>query len=350
MKFYDHFSLEYNDDLTPLEKNFKELYLQFAELYSQAPHSFHDIEHLFAHIPSELREPIAQIHPGNFLNEHMFFPDAIDVSIHKHDRYSPVILHSHDFIEIICVLDGECTNYVGTETLELTAGDICIIAPNAIHAIKSFSDDNIIYNLLIRTSTFQTVFFDVLSGDDILSDFFLRILYHSPASPHLLFRTGNDRDFYRYIGLIYSEYETKQQYKNRMLVNLASSFFINLLRKHSADIRTNLSVPHDENIVYVLRYLQMHYKTLTLTELSDFFGYSTRQMQRLLHAATGLSFRKNILKLKMNEAQRLLKEASVSVDMIAERLGYATPESFRHTFKKYYGQTPGDYRYTGQKQ
>lgn len=340
MHFCNTFSIDYLDELNPLEVSFKSLYSQYNNIYSHAPYTLSEIEFLLSQIPVSLRKPIEQIHPGNLLNEGMFFPTNIDVCIHRHDRYSPAIMHSHDFIELICVLNGQCTNYLETESLHLATGDICIIAPDTNHAIQAASDDAIIYNLLIRTSTFQTAFFEVLSDDNILSDFFLRMLYHSPVNSHLLFKTGNDPEFYRYIGWIYSEYASQQQYKNRMLINLVSSFFVHLLRKHSADVQTNFSVPHEENIVYVLRYLQMHYKTLTLNELSNFFGYSTRQMQRLLHASTGLSFRENILKLKMNEAQRLLENSSLSVDIIAERLGYSTAESFRHTYKNYFGHTP----------
>lgn len=344
MQYNSSFTIEYNDKLTPLESAFKDLYLRFPDNYPQTPTPSENISNFFSWISPELRDDINFFHSSSFLSEEAFIPDRTDVSIHRHDRYSPAFIHSHDFIELICVLRGDCINYVGSEQFKLAKGDLCIIAPSADHTICSFSDTDVIYNILIRTSTFQTAFFNVLSEDNILSDFFLHLLYQSPTSPHLLFHTDADDDFYRYIGLIYSEFEANQRYCNRMLVNLVSSFFIYLLRNHSSDVQLSHHALQEQNVVYILRYLQMHYQTITLTELSRFFGYSTRQMQRLLLAATGLNFRNNVLKLKMTEAEKLLIDTSLSLETISSRLGYTTPESFRHTFKHYHGVTPSDYR------
>ncbi|MCC8046606.1 MAG: helix-turn-helix transcriptional regulator [Clostridiales bacterium] len=90
--------------------------------------------------------------------------------------------------------------------------------------------------------------------------------------------------------------------------------------------------------------MQENYSSVTLKELSDFFNYSERQIQRIIKKSTGISFSENIQKLKMRKAARLLSNPNVSVTAIAEELGYSDQGSFRHIFRKYYGMTPIEYR------
>lgn len=86
-------------------------------------------------------------------------------------------------------MEGSCTNYILEQTIQMKTGDICIIAPDTPHAISVFSDDSVIFNIILRTSTFETAFFGTLSDNDVLSDFFMPgslstpKLIHSCSSP-----------------------------------------------------------------------------------------------------------------------------------------------------------------------
>ena len=82
-------------------------------------------------------------------------------------------IHSHSFFEIIFVLNGFCSNDIGNYNLKLKKGNVCIIAPNTTHALSIFTDDCIVLNLLVRSSTFEKSFFELIKSNDILSAFFL---------------------------------------------------------------------------------------------------------------------------------------------------------------------------------
>ena len=148
----------------------------------------------------------------------------------------------------------------------MQAGDICIIAPNTQHAVSVFSDDCIVFNIILRTSTFETAFFGTLSENDVLSDFFMRMLYHSPTHPYLLFRTHGDHELFNYVGYAYEEFIGNRQYKNRMLNSIIDAFFITLLRNHGANVIVPSLVEDDqnENLIFILKYIQEHFATVTL--------------------------------------------------------------------------------------
>ena len=123
-------------------------------------------------------------------------------------------------------------------------------------------------------------------------------------------------------------------------------FLVTLLRNHEANVIIPGIAPSlmNENTIYILQYMQMHYTTITLSELAQFFNYSERQIQRIITATTGMSFSDNIKRMRMNRASELLKDSTMTISEIAESLGYYDASNFRHIFKNYYGMTPQQYR------
>ena len=51
----------------------------------------------------------------------------------QHDRFSPPVMHKHDYYELIYVYEGEFQHTIETETSSLHTGDICLIPPGIIH-------------------------------------------------------------------------------------------------------------------------------------------------------------------------------------------------------------------------
>lgn len=280
------------------------------------------------------------------IDEHTFISDDLDCAFVKHLRYTPAFWHKHDFFELLFVLDGTCTNTILSQEVCMQAGDICILSPDTLHAVSAFSDTALLLNILIRKSTFENAFIGLLEGNDILSDFFKRAFYHTTAIPYLLFHTGDDALLKQYVTEAYSEYNGKKRYKKQMLNALLSQFFITLFRNHEQ----NLDLPNlrlktsEENLMYILRYMQEHYTTVSLKELADFFNYSERQLQRILQNATGMSFIQNIQKQKMTKAADLLTHSNLSIATISEQVGFASLNNFRKIFQKHYHMTPSEFR------
>ena len=336
-----------NVSLCDFEKTLKKLTADHTKCDPCKPHSFDEIKDLIQAASAKSQNNFTANLIEQQLEENSFFHNNTDVEIYQHLRYLPAYWHSHNFIEIACVIQGTCTNYIQNSSIEMQEGDVCIIAPGTKHAISAFTDDCILFNILLRTSTFETAFFGVLNESDILSDFFIHTLYHSPGHPYLLFRAENDHELFNYIGYAYHESIRNRQYKNRMIISVINAFFIILLRNHGADvILPDSSENNDDNTILVLKYIQEHYNTLSLSELAGFFNYSERQLQRIIKNSTGMSFSENIQRLKLRQAARMLQNPDLSISFIAEELGYTDPSNFRHMFKKYYNMTPTEYRST----
>lgn len=342
MKFYDSFRVEIETDLNPVEQELKLLYSSDPDRNLRAPHPLEYSRDVILTALQKSKSEIGSRLLWEHLSETSFVQPELDTAIYRHIRYLPAIWHSHTFFEIICMISGTCSHYIGDQKLTMQEGDICIVAPNTMHAIEAFSDDDIIFNLELRASTFEENFFGTLSEANILSDFFKHSLYHIPSHPYLYFQTGKDQELFNFVGYAYSEMIGNLSYKNKMLNNLVAAFFIMLLRNHASKINLPRSADFKTkaNVIQILNYIQENYRTIVPGELAEEFHYSDRQIQRIVRAATGTSLHDNIVKLKMRDAKKMLEVPNMTVYAVAGALGYSSVASFRQAFKKYYGKNP----------
>lgn len=328
-----------------LERGFKEFYESQDREFFNAPietelfrKTIREGDKKFHHL---LIRDISEI-----LSEEMFFHDSQDISIFQHYRYLPAMYHEHDFFEVACVLSGTFENHIVEQAMDLIPGDICIIAPHTRHAVSAFDDHAIMINILVRSSTFENHFLNLLPKNDLLYNFFVKTLYQSSEMPYLIFRTGDDPVMQDHIFALYQEYDRNNRYKSTMIGSQLSIFFVDLLRRHEQDVIIPTVQPSvmNEETMYILRYMQQNYTTITLSHLAEFFHYSERQIQRIISSATGQTFSENIRSLRMGRAIELLRESNLTISDISASLGYSDVGNFRKVFKKYYGVTPQEYR------
>jgi len=89
---------------------------------------------------------------------------------------------------------------------------------------------------------------------------------------------------------------------------------------------------------------QYHDPELTLERLCHQLGLSVSHLSRLFSRETGSSFRRYVMKVRVERAAKLLRESSLCVKEIAAAVGYKHVADFDHHFKMVYGMTPGEYR------
>jgi two-component system response regulator YesN len=96
---------------------------------------------------------------------------------------------------------------------------------------------------------------------------------------------------------------------------------------------------------HVLNHIQNHLgDDLSLTALSELVYLNPSYLSRRFKEITGGNLTDTILKLRMEEACRLLKNTSDRVKNIATQLGYESAAHFSRIFKREMGVTPQEYR------
>ena len=278
--------------------------------------------------------------------EDQFFPEDMDVAVFRHLRYSKVELHTHSFIEILYVHSGRCVNHFSRGSITLESGTFCILPPGVEHYPEVCTDDSVVFNILVRSSTFKSAFFDLLTGDDILSRMFLNIVYGIRKSTVPLFKTGSDMRLRGFVEEMHKESVPGKQDNRRILVNYLRLLFAYLLRDYeNGAVILDLSNIHvQDNMVPILRYIQENYATATLTGTAAKYNFSDAYFSRLLKKATGRTFTEIIQELRLQRATELLRNSAVTIEQIVEDVGYSEASHFYKLFKSAYGMTPAEYR------
>ena len=82
---------------------------------------------------------------------------------------------------------------------------------------------------------------------------------------------------------------------------------------------------------------------LSLQQVAEKLQLSTRSVSRKLKAE-GTSFNELLKRLRSTLAKELLLSRKLTIEQVAERLGYSEPAAFCHAFKRWTGKTPSTYR------
>ncbi|MCR4744787.1 MAG: AraC family transcriptional regulator [Lachnospiraceae bacterium] len=329
-------------ELTKRELYLKEVFLSSPKRNLDKPCSVDEVHDILdiAYDNMMTAKEFEDAHEYNFIDKNL------DCSLVRHMRYNPATWHKHEFFEILYVIHGSCKNYFSDHPIQMHKGDICISAPGSSHAVSAFNDSDIMLNILIRKTTFERYFMGLMEEDDILSSFFYRALYQKNKIPYILFHSGNDSTLKYIIGRALKDFRGSRRFKRQFLNTCLSEFFIELLRSYEHTVETSDFKRNglSENTVFLLRYIQQHYKDISLKDLSEFFNYSERQLQRILFKATGKNFMEIVQYQKMKSAEKMLTETNLSVEQICEESGYQSPNNFRRIFKNIHGITPHKFR------
>ena len=83
---------------------------------------------------------------------------------------------------------------------------------------------------------------------------------------------------------------------------------------------------------------------IAFSDLCHRFNMSATAMRQQLAREIRMPFIQYLAELRMRRAAQLLLETAMSVNEIASSCGYEDPLYFRKVFKRFYGETPSEYR------
>jgi len=278
------------------------------------------------------------------LRENGFFRQNEDVVMNKPPRYFRPAEHLHTFFEILYVYSGHCLNRIDNQEIDMQAGNICIVPPMVAHSI-CHNDDSIVVNILVRSSSFNRAFAVLLSADDILGNFFNEILYSNKYRKYVLFRADID-DQLQYILLnMYHIFNKREQNYERVLGGFLLAFLGILLQRHEGSVEYPTGYFIANNIApQIVNYISKNCSSITLSECANQFHFNERYLASILKKETKKTFPQLITQARMIKAKQKLSDLSLTLNEIAEDLGYYDASYFIRVFKKEYGCTPSQYR------
>lgn len=276
------------------------------------------------------------------VRESDIIPEQRDVLIIRQFRDIQMTMHTHDFFEIDYVAKGECEFFYNNSSKELRAGEFAVVPPDLLHELV-LAQNSILFCILLRKSTFDTVFFSLLSGNDALSIFFRNTLQKGIHENFLLFYTDNNKKIKQIIQNAYLECYKNDAYGNFCCISWLNILFSELLRNYSKSLQF-YSNWKETDFSLVMQYIHYNYRTVTLSFLAELFHYNESYLSTLIKQNTGFSFSEMIKRQRLAEAEKYLRNTSIKIGEIAELVGYHSADHFSRVFRSAYHTSPLEYR------
>ena len=271
-----------------------------------------------------------------------------NMKIVRHTRYLNCGYHSHRFIEISYVYSGSCLHVFrtenGEETIRLMPGELVIIPPGIHHKVAVYND-GVMLNILVNVTTFRDVFMQNLIGNEVLFEFFGGIIWDEKQKSPMLVHTGKDEDVKNVLTDLVIRYVQDHPYSREICDHLLGVWLLTILPYCMNEMELYGREGKDRKLVVAIGdYLQKNYLTATLDDVAEEFHYSSTHINDVLKKYTGTTVGKQIRNLRVEKACELLRYSSLSVEEIADRVGYKDTSYFIEQFKKIKGVTPLKYR------
>ena len=286
----------------------------------------------------------------NIISEEYIIPEGKDVEAVCHLPFVDDRLHRHNHLEIDYIYSGCASLDTEKERYILRENELCIIPPDMSHNLMVDDEESIVIGFMVRQSTFDTIFSNVLAMDDLLARYFKNVLYNRNNCHCLRFHVSPaDELFAKLVQDITLEAHSTRRYAGAIANCIMQEMFFLLLREYSS---TAAYFTQDEfmsgqsRFLMILEYTQKHYDTISLEYLSRFFNYNESYLSRMFREKMNMTFSELLMSIRMKKAADLLKNTNYSVADISEMIGYSSVDYFTKAFKKYYRLTPSQYRKT----
>lgn len=244
--------------------------------------------------------------------------------------------HWHRSVEFEFFLEGEMNIYVNGKKNLCTAGSFCLINSEEVHRLEVQKDFEIKDGKVIGLI--------LLIGYD-----FIRSLI--PEISDIYFRVKDIETEIKIKNLLLKllrEQEMEDfEFNNVRMLGTICELLLVLCQNCRADkniIRVNTQ-RDAERIRRILSYIHENYReNLIQYELAEKFHFSREYFSKFFKKYTGMNCKEYVTRYRLEKAERQMLETDKTILEIALENGFGDERQLIHSFKKYYGDTPSQYR------
>lgn len=266
--------------------------------------------------------------------------------VRPHSRFVEFPDHRHSYVEIMYMCSGSTTHVIDdAQTVCLEAGDLLFLNQHAVHRILPAGMDDIGVNFMILPQFFDRAF-AMMEGENILREFIVDCLREEGQSSRVLhFRVADLLPVQNLVeNMIWTALMEPAGDSGRIQPVTMGLLFLQLV-EHADRIEGHSGGSADRGLALTaLRYIQDHYRTASLTELSERTGLPLYHLSRVLKKETGSTFKELLRRHRLDRACELLGHSALPVSAIVEAVGYSNTSYFYREFEIRTGLSPGEYR------
>ncbi len=249
--------------------------------------------------------------------------------------------HTHPYFELITASRGSfAVEKTSGESVTVRTGDFCIVAPKQLHCTSSADASAEMLSMRFsykRVKGAPAKLFDIFDssaskmGDMIcftegvrISEFMLSVRNEIVS------------------GDIAAEYMA-QSLLQCLCIELLRVFSMSALKEDAQMIGRD---DNKESRYFMIEkwFDENSSRRVTERDLAASLNLSSRQVSRILREIFDMSFRELLIKVRLDNALRMLTKSDWPIDKIAVSVGYNNLSGFYKAFRARFGMTVGEYR------
>lgn len=264
----------------------------------------------------------------------------------KHAKKDDQILylHWHEHFEIIDMQRGRAIFHIDSRPYEAAPGDLLFVPPGALHVGYNLTDEDVEYVAVV----FHPSLLRVFHPDPAFERYMLPFLEGRAHIPAKLSAEDAQADSIRRL-VRESTVEFEQQQAAYELI-IRSNFhllFALLSRRFLPERFASGRVPlrHSESFKPLIQHIESHLsEPLSVEQAARMVNLNPYHFCKTFKKLTGRTFVDFVNWLRMNEADRLLRESEWTITEIAEKIGCGNANYFTKLYKKYKNNPPSEVR------
>lgn len=250
--------------------------------------------------------------------------------------------HAHNFVEIAYVAEGTGTHFVNGIAHQTSKGDIFLINYDIPHEFVPHGEPLLIYNCIFTPAYFNEALGDSRNFFDVTDHFLINNLYTNLPTDYI-FATALGSEGTHILNIyerLLEEFTAKQLGYRDIMRGYVIELLVVICR-----LKLCVDSGRTQKMLEILEHINVHYKeNLDTEELAAIAGFSASHFRRIFKSLTGKTFSLYIQTIRVQEACSLLKNREMSVEQVAQAVGYSDMKHFYTIFKKITGKLPKAFR------
>lgn len=301
-----------------------------------------DEEECFLRGDKRINTKLYMEHSGSIVNSSRLLSQGKLITFRKHTRFAHFPKHTHDYVEVMYMVQGTTTHYVNDQKVVLEPGDLLFMSQNAVQEILPAGRNDIGVNFIIMPEFFNTTL-QMLTGDDSPMNRFLIDCMNGNqhSSTFLHFKTDGMLPIENLLENMM--WTLLNEPAGRRKINEITMGLIVMQLMNHMDLMAYRS-PEQNLQIQILKYVEGHYRDGSLEELSKLLHYDFTALSREIKKIFGRNYTDLIQEKRLSQAHFLLETTSLTISDICATVGYENTSYFYRIFQKSTGLTPKQYR------
>ncbi len=254
--------------------------------------------------------------------------------------------HKHNFFELTFVLKGSGQHVLNENIIDYKEGDVFFLTPKDEHefviatptrfGIIKFTEQLFLEKANLSSSTYWRKNLETA-------------IFHANIIPESIIAYNADRDqLFNLYKLIKHEIENGFVYNRNVLIELFGALLIIISRNLKSNL-SELAIPivsEKEKIDSILTYIRqnvLNKEKIRIKSIAKEFYMSPNYVSIFIKKHANISVQQYVIQIKIKMAERLLKQTNLTINEIAEKIGFVDSSHFNKIFKKYNGVNPSEF-------